>query len=349
MPLDPLHNLIGNEQVKGALRRMAEQKCVPNTLLFSGPDAIGKSLFATAFAKMLMGPAHAPKLDSQNHPDLHIYRPEGKASVHTLESMRKLIQEMALPPNEAPVKIFLIHDAHQMLPPSSNALLKTLEEPSLDSYLILLSSNPDALLPTLLSRCPKIPFFSIPEPQIASYVQQKWKKTPQEARQIAFLAHGSLGKAELLSSKGEFSWRAKLLELLRLRLLPQDYPEWQKIATELEEEYTNLTAVEGEDEKESGEAISASTLQADALFEEILAWYRDLHLLKEGVSQEYLYHRDSLDHLRGALSQPIPPLERVLEQIAGARLALQRSIKLRSVLEFLQLALVCSREPTPPG
>src|SRR5579871_2402997 len=167
----PFCKLIGNELAKTALQYMAEQKSVPNTLLFYGPDGVGKSLFAIALAELLMGKEHAHKLAAHTHPDLHIYLPEGKSAIHTMENMRKLIDEVALPPFEAPVKVFILHDAHQMLPYSSNALLKTFEEPSLHSYFILLTSALDAMLPTIVSRCRKVPFFPIPQTQIASLIQ----------------------------------------------------------------------------------------------------------------------------------------------------------------------------------
>src|SRR5580692_991868 len=112
----PFSKLIGNELAKAALLRMVEQKSVPNTLLFYGPDGVGKSLFALALTELLMGPSHTPKLHSSNHPDLHVYVPEGKSATHPVDNIRKLNDEVALPPFEAPVKVFLIHDAHQMLP-----------------------------------------------------------------------------------------------------------------------------------------------------------------------------------------------------------------------------------------
>jgi DNA polymerase III subunit delta' len=162
----PFSKIVGNELAKSALKRMVEQKSVPNTLLFYGPDGIGKSLFALGLAELLMGSQHAHKLATLNHPDLHIFRPEGKSAIHTMESVRKLIDEVALPPFEAPVKVFIIHDANQMLPYSSNALLKTFEEPSFHSYFILLTSAIDAMLPTIVSRCRKVPFFPIPQQEI---------------------------------------------------------------------------------------------------------------------------------------------------------------------------------------
>lgn len=330
----PFSKLVGNDLAKAALTRMAEQKSVPNTLLFYGPDGVGKSLFALGLAQLLMGSKHGPKLQSQSHPDLHICRPEGKSSIHPIENMRRLIDEIALPPYEAPVKVFIIHDADHMLPASSNALLKTFEEPSLDSYFILLTSALDAMLPTIVSRSRKIPFFPIPLAQIETLIKEKWDKNPEEARRIAFLSHGSLSKAQLLTHSAQLPWRAQLLELLTLEL-PHDYPQFQKIATELEENCA-VEAPEGEDEE--GGAGSILT-QADAVFEEIAAWYRDLQLLKEGIAPEYLYHLDSMDRLKLALAQPLQPLEKVLDQIGKSRLALQRNVKLRNVLENFFLSL----------
>ncbi len=319
----PFSKLAGNELAKAALTRMAEQRCVPNTLLFYGPDGVGKSLFAIALAELLMGPQHAHKLSSRNHPDLHIFLPEGKSATHPIENIRKLIEEVALPPYEAPVKVFIIHDAHQMLPTSSNALLKTFEEPSLHSYFILLTSNLDAILPTIVSRCRKVPFFPIRQSQIETLIKEKWQKNPEEARRIAFLSHGSLSKAQSLAEHHQLPWRKTLLEILAMRM-PSDYPQFLKLAAELEES----CAAEKEEEEEA-----STHTHTESLFEEIAAWYRDLQLLKDGVAPEFLYHLDSMDRLKLAVQQPVPPLEKVLEQIAKARLALQRNVKLRTVLE----------------
>lgn len=327
-----LSKLIGNDQAKAAILRMVEQKSVPNTLLFYGPDGVGKSQFALGLAALLMGAKHAPKIEAQNHPDLHIFYPEGKSAIHTIENIRKLIDEVALPPYEAFVKVFIIHDAHQMLPYSSNALLKTFEEPSFHSYFILLTPSLDAMLPTIVSRSRKISFFPIPQAQIEALVQQKWQKTPQEARRIAFLSHGSLAKAQKLSESAQLPWHTQLIELLTLNL-PQDYPQFQKIAAELEE-----TCLPKASDDEEGEGGAESILgHADVIFEEIAAWYRDLHLLKEGIAPESLYHLDNMDRLKLAQTLPFPPLERVIENIAKCRLALQRNIRLRNVLEHFFL------------
>ena len=126
--------IIGNEEIKKRLTRMLSKRAIGHALLFSGPDGIGKSLFAWAFAAQLMAEYdpeidHARKIQSGQHPDIHIYRPEGKIGLHSIQSLRQLSQEVHLPPYEASWKVFIIHDADRMLSYSANTLLKTFEEP----------------------------------------------------------------------------------------------------------------------------------------------------------------------------------------------------------------------------
>ncbi|MBF5058662.1 hypothetical protein [Candidatus Neptunochlamydia vexilliferae] len=74
-----------------------------------------------------------------------------------IEAIRTLIEEANLPPFESERKVFIIHEADRMLPSSSNALLKTLEEPPSFVTIILISAHPEALLPTITSRCFQVP------------------------------------------------------------------------------------------------------------------------------------------------------------------------------------------------
>jgi DNA polymerase-3 subunit delta' len=319
-----LSSLIGNEAAKEALKRMVKERAVPSTLLFCGPEGVGKKLFALAFAQMLMGEKSAPKIASLSHPDLHLLSPVGKSGMHPVENIRNLIDEASLPPYEAPVKVFLIDDAERMLPTSSNALLKTLEEPFSHSYFILVTSAPEALLPTIVSRSRKIPFFALSQQEVSDFISHKWGKTAQEARRIAFLSHGSLGKAKQLCADNPLPYREILLELFSLDI-SSDYPYFLKRLADIEALYVA--------ESEEGPLLG----QTDALLEEILFWYRDLHLIKQGIGAEHIYHLDSLDQLRSLSHRPLPELSSLLKQAATARLALQRSFKLSAVLEELFL------------
>ncbi len=218
-------HLLGNPAAGELLTHLSDKAQLPSTLLFSGPKGVGKALFARALAIKLLN-------TSKSHPpDLHLYAPTGKIGLHTMETIREMIAEAALAPFEAPVKIFIIDDAERMLPASSNALLKTLEEPPLDTYFILISSQPEQLLTTLLSRCAKVAFFPVPQPEIAAFVEKRFKLSPQEADRIAFLAQGSPAKALQLAEKGESTIPKMLEELFAKRNLSV-LKEFDEIGTE---------------------------------------------------------------------------------------------------------------------
>jgi DNA polymerase III delta prime subunit len=144
------------------LARILQSRCVPHALLLTGPPNTAQVKYQAVlqFALALLQTDKQP----ENHPDIHQYFPEGKAGVHTIESIRQLTQEVFLAPYEGAWKIFILQEADKMLPTSSNALLKTLEEPAPKTILILLSHHPERLLPTLVSRCQTINFPSQGKP-----------------------------------------------------------------------------------------------------------------------------------------------------------------------------------------
>ncbi len=126
------------------LERMIESETIPHALLFTGDARIA---MADAFTQTLLG------CDDKWRADLHRYHPEKKSGLHPISHIRSLINEVAFFPYAGKWKVFIIYDAERMLPPSSNALLKTLEEPTPNTLLLLLSGHPNNLLPTIRSRC----------------------------------------------------------------------------------------------------------------------------------------------------------------------------------------------------
>lgn len=127
------------------LDKFIESKNIPHALIVAGARRSTLVAMATKFAKDLVG--------SYPNPDVHEYFPEGKINMHSIQQIRQLIKDVALFPYKAERQVFIIHDAEKMLPTSSNALLKTLEEPEKYNVLILLSTAPRRIIPTLQSRC----------------------------------------------------------------------------------------------------------------------------------------------------------------------------------------------------
>ncbi len=145
--------LTGNESVKAQLRRMVETQTLPPVLLFHGSSNAGKRRMAEELALHLL----SSKSPADRLPDLHQIFPD-KNGLHSIAAIRELIAETALPPYAAPAKVFIVHHAEKMLPTSSNALLKTLEEPPAATWFILLATDISAMLPTVLARCCPLAF-----------------------------------------------------------------------------------------------------------------------------------------------------------------------------------------------
>ena len=231
----------------------------------------------------------------RSHPDVHHYHPEGRSGLHSIESLRDLQMQAALVPLEAPIKLFILHDAERMLPTSSNALLKTLEEPPSRTVIILKTDNENALLPTIRSRC-----------QTYRFPKQDKKKDPLfEPLHAAFLGD----RKAINEIDAALEQEKKQLEKKLLAALPKEMSMAQKESM--------IKEIEGE--------ISLNyQTHIFTLFEELLIWQRD-----------ELARRVGSKHILSDKCVPFRPLSKLVEKISKARLAVQRGMKFTSIFEYL--------------
>ncbi len=146
--------------------------------------------------------ANCRKIADGNHADTHWVRPESKSRVITIEQIRDLIQEMNLKPNDAPYKAGVIVAADRLNPQSANAFLKTLEEPPGKAVLILVTTEPQRLMDTILSRCLRLNFAGSGGP-VMSPAQTDW-----------LAAFGDLAAAEQKSLLSRYKLLGVLLQQL---------------------------------------------------------------------------------------------------------------------------------------
>ncbi|MBE0500550.1 MAG: DNA polymerase III subunit delta' [Desulfuromonadales bacterium] len=193
--------IIGHDRQKEFLRRTLAHNRLAHAYLFEGPQGVGKRLTALALARTVFC-AEATgcgdcipcrKIDHNNHPDLHILEPDGKQI--KIEQIRNLQKTLAFKPVESTRRICLIDQADKMNPAAANSLLKTLEEPSAETLILLISARPEALLTTVLSRCQRLPFARLPQSCIESTLIEQRGYDQKEAHIIAALADGSFQMA----------------------------------------------------------------------------------------------------------------------------------------------------------
>ena len=208
-PFPSLNTLIGNATVVGQAARMIQSGKIPQSLLITGPCPLAIEEFAKAFAgSLLMRQSQQgqqvpqeltqAKLQSGNHPDLYMLRPEGKGNQYTIETIRQFNSLLVLPPTEAKNKVFILFEAERMLPVSANALLKSIEEPTLDAVVMLVSAAPHLLLPTIRSRCQYFSLRSLTDDEITLWLTKTMKVDQKSAQSHARLAEGSQWRARAL-------------------------------------------------------------------------------------------------------------------------------------------------------
>jgi DNA polymerase-3 subunit delta' len=211
----------GQPRAMGAIRAALASGSLAHACLFTGPSGVGKELAAIGLAQALLCP-EAPgtgcgrcsscgRVERFAHPDLLWLMPEDEQVRRRLagrsdfdhvpsreirvEQVRRLQERLSLRGLESPRKVVLLLSAELMNPQAQNAFLKSLEEPPADTTLLLVTSAPDRLLPTLRSRCVRIPFGPLPRALVAAEVARVRSLGAVEAEAIAALADGSLERA----------------------------------------------------------------------------------------------------------------------------------------------------------
>ncbi len=253
-----LSRLIGNDNAKITLRRLIAGKRVPHSLLFAGDDGIGKRQFALELARSSLctqlvdgeacGVCSAckrsntfglPKSDDKDahklvirseHPDLGLVIPYNRNIL--VDAIRHLEKEANFRPFEAPARIFIVDDADKMNDAASNALLKTLEEPASTSYIFLISSRPDSLLPTIRSRCQTIRFAPVDVEEIEQFLIRDRAFSHDEARIAAQLSRGSIGAAASMNVARFAAIRERMIEVLESALASGDLARLLKLSEE---------------------------------------------------------------------------------------------------------------------
>ena len=197
--------------------------------LFRGPRGAGKAAAASAFAAELLTEGAADPddarrralIDPSPHPDLVWMRPPG--AQHLVEEIREMvIRAASLRPIEGDRRVFVIEEAEALGDESQNALLKTLEEPAPFAHLILLCSDPDLLVPTIVSRCRPIEF----GPLAPEAVLEKLEATGPEAEAAARLCGGDAELARLLLGEEGRELRSSAEAAARAALAPGTERPW---------------------------------------------------------------------------------------------------------------------------
>lgn len=316
-------DIIGHQKPLGLLRSALAQGRLHHAYLFTGPEGVGKHLIALALAKAIhcgdSGEdfcgrcAVCARIDNGNQPDVRVVEILAEKKEISIQQVREIEKGLNFRSFSGKRKIAIIDPATAMNLPAQNALLKTLEEPPEDSLLILIAANAGALLPTLRSRCLRLPFGPLPRAEIAAFLAAREGISQGEAQLIAAMSMGSLAAAVALH-KEELAEKRRAWREMLLSLRAGDHraaiAAAEKLAGDREEALEFLRWIE--------------------------VWYRDLLVYAAAENAADLINLDLLPEIeRLCASNRLEHILFAYAESAGAAARIQRNLNRRMVLEKL--------------
>lgn len=317
------NEIIGHEKAIKVLKKSFKNKTISHSYLFEGEEGIGKKMVAYAFSKTLLCKEQGiepcnkctscKKFNSGNHPDFFLIEPD-KGLIRKTE-VEDLIKEMSTAPFESTRKVFIIDDSHLMNIESKNAILKTLEEPPHYINIILISSNPDSLLPTILSRVQSIKFYPLESKRIGEFLVNKYNKTQEQANFIAEFTKGAIGKSIKLATDEEFfRKRDEILKIIDALIKGDKTKAFSSM------DFFN----------ENKEII-------EDILDMIIYWFRDLLIYKEIGESSLIINKDKLENLSSQSYMNFGKINDIIKRIEDTKLNIKRNINYQLAIETMLL------------
>ena len=282
-------SILGQSQPKKILTNALQNSSIAHAYLFYGQESIGKKKLAIALAKALNCKGPDPldacdecesclKIERGVHPDFFFIEPTSTPKSRELairiETVRDLQKKLAYLPYEGKTKVVVIDSADLLNHQAANSFLKTLEEPPSSTVLILISSNPHRLLPTLLSRCQGIPFHRLSSSDIRKIIQSKLQEAGESLTEseLDFHAQRSQGSVD--------------------RALAENFTEMEVLREELLEVLEKVSFDRMDIVFAFAKTWARQKEQLQPVLNEFLGLIRDLALYRSGCGQSDIQNRN---------------------------------------------------------
>ena len=322
------HDIIGHEKIKEHLQKAIGYQRVSHAYILSGEEGMGRKTIAKAFAMTLLCEKHGtePCMEchsckqflSGNHPDVIWVTHEKPASIGVDDVRIQINDTVSIRPYSSPYKIYLVDEAEKMTVQAQNALLKTIEEPPAYAVLVLITTNPEVFLPTILSRCIQLKLRPLKDSVVSDYLTEKMGVSDGQADIYAAFARGNLGKAIHLASSEEFALLYREVLTLLKNIKDMDIPMLLDYIRKLQEDNLDLY-----------ECLDFMQL-----------WYRDILMYKVTKDMNCLIFKEEYTTVsRLCQNSSYEGLEAILNAIDKAKARLAANVNTELALELMLLTM----------
>lgn len=320
--------IIGHEKIIEYFKNAITMDKVSHAYILNGAEKSGKMMLAEAFAATLqcekggISPCeecHSCKQAAgRNQPDI-IYVTHEKPNTLGVEDIRKqLNDDIVLKPYSSKYKIYIIDEAEKMNVQAQNALLKTIEEPPAYAIILLLTTNADTFLPTILSRCVRLDLKAVADEKLRKFLMEEKQVPDYQADICVAFAQGNVGKAIQLAGSENFNeMKNSALQLIK-RLKEIDLYEMTQAVKQ----------------------IAEYKLEINDYFDLMMIWYRDVLLYKATADANRLIFQDEIYNIKKEASKSsYEGIERILAALEKAKQRLRANVNFELVMELLLLTI----------
>ncbi len=317
-------DIIGHEQIIEHMKNVAKAAKVSHAYIINGPDRSGKMMLAEAFAQTLQceeGKGEAcmqchscRQAISHNQPDI-IYVTHEKPGTISVEDIRQQINgDVSVRPYSSKYKIYIVDEAEKMNVQAQNALLKTIEEPPEYVVILLLTTNAEGFLPTILSRCTQLNLHPVSAEMIKNYLMKSFAIPDYQAGVCVAFAQGNVGKAMDLASSENFNeLKSQVLGVLK--------------NIEQMQEFELIDAIK---------RMKEYKLEIRDYFDLMLVWYRDVLLYKATADVNGLIFKDEIYSIKDQANRSgYEQLNEIIEAVKKAQRRVDANVNLELVVELL--------------
>lgn len=322
-------DIVGQEQLKEHLENAVRTGNVSHAYIINGERSAGKEFIAKIFAMALQCESrqdaepcqkcHSCKQAlSGNHPDIIFVTHEKPGTIGVDDIRSQINGDVAIKPYSGPKKIYIMNEGEKMTVQAQNALLKTLEEPPEYAVILILTTNVNSLLPTILSRCVVLNMKPVKDSQIKKFLMENMEIPDYKADVCVAFARGNVGKARLLANSEEFD----------------------KVKEEA------ITLLKYINEMELNEVVAAIKKINEYKFDvndylDILSiWYRDVLLFKATHDANNLIFKEEIQYIRKVADRSTyEGIEFIIDALEKSKQRLNANVNFDLTMELLLLTI----------